>query len=190
MRDFIYTFIPLFVAMDIGGLIPVYLALTRNLSVAEKHRVGVQALSTGFAISLAFIVAGRFIFSVLGISVADFEIAGGLVLLVLAVVDLVRSGGKEAAPGRNVGPVPLGTPLLVGPAVLTTLLILTSLRGYPMTLLALAVNFALALFAFQFSQRLVLWMGENGLRATSKVISLFLAAIAVSMIRRGIFSLR
>ena len=75
--------------------------------------------------------------------------------------------------------------LIIGPAVLTSLLILISLRGYTMTLLALMANLLLVSMAFKISGRLVKLIGQDGLRATSQVVSLFLAAIAVSMIRRG-----
>jgi multiple antibiotic resistance protein len=188
-HNFIYSFIPIFVAMDIGGLIPVFLTLTQDLTPQQKRQVSAQALVTSFLISVAFIVAGQFIFKVLGISSADFLIAGGVLLLVFAIVEIVRGEQKITASGIHVGIVPLGIPLIIGPAVLTSLLILISLRGYSVTLLALMANLVLVGLAFKVSHRLAKWIGQDGLRATSQVVSLFLAAIAVSMIRRGIESL-
>ena len=185
-RNFIYTFIPIFVAMDVGGLAPVYLSLTKGLSPQDRKRVNWQALSTALVISLIFIGVGRFIFDVLGITSADFEIAGGLLLLVLAIAEILQLGAHDPVPDAHVGPVPLGTPLIVGPAVLTSLIILIDQRGYAVTLLALLVNLAIVAVAFRQSQRLVQAIGEDGLRAASRVVGLFLAAIAVSMIRRGI----
>lgn len=190
MRDFIYSFIPIFVAMDIGGLIPVYLSLTKDLTAKERRHVSLQALMTAFFISILFVLAGQLIFRVLGITASDFQIGGGLLLLVLAIIEMVRGEHPFGPSGLQVGVVPLGIPLIVGPAVLTSLLILIDLRGYTMTLSALMVNLALVALAFRFSQRLVKRMGQNGLRATSQVVSLFLVAIAVSMIRRGLESLR
>lgn len=184
-KDFVYSFIPIFVAMDIGGLIPVYLTLTKELSPTQKRTVSLQALFTAFLISIAFIVAGKFVFQVLGITTFDFQIAGGVLLLVLAVIEMVRGEHQGLTAGANVGAVPLGTPLIVGPAVLTSLLILISLRGYAATLSALFANLVLVWLAFRNSHRLVKLIGPNGLRATSQVVSLLLAAIAVSMIRRG-----
>jgi multiple antibiotic resistance protein len=188
--DFVYSFIPIFVAMDMGGLIPVFLTLTQDLTPREKRHVSGQALVTSFLISVVFIAAGQFIFRVLGISVADFLIAGGVLLLVFAIVEIIRGEQKIASSGIHVGVVPLGIPLIIGPAVLTSLLILISLRGYSVTLLALMANLVLVGIAFKGSHRLVKLIGRDGLRATSQVVSLFLAAIAVSMIRRGIESLR
>lgn len=190
LHDIVYSFIPIFVAMDIGGLIPVYLTLTKDLSPKQKREVSLQALFTAFFISIAFIVAGKFVFRVLGITTYDFQIAGGVLLLVLAVVEIVRGEHRGITAGANVGPVPLGTPLIVGPAVLTSLLILISLRGYAVTLSALIANLILVWLGFQYSHRLVKIIGQNGLRATSQVVSLLLAAIAVSMIRRGLLSPR
>ena len=190
LTNFVYSFIPIFVAMDIGGLIPLFLTLTKDLTPEEKRQVSWQALVTSFLISVAFIVAGQFIFRVLGISSADFLIGGGVLLLVFAVVEIIRGEQKISPSGIHVGVVPLGIPLIIGPAVLTSLLILISLRGYSVTLLALMANLVLVSIAFKSSYRLVKLIGQDGLRATSQVISLFLAAIAVSMIRRGIQSLR
>jgi len=190
LTNFIYSFIPIFVAMDIGGLIPVFLTLTQGLTPEEKRLVSWQALVTSFLISVVFIAAGRFIFRVLGISAADFLISGGVLLLVFAVVEIVRGEQKIVASGVHVGVVPLGIPMIIGPAVLTSLLILISLRGYSVTLLALMANLVLVSIAFKISHRLAKLIGRDGLRATSQVVSLFLAAIAVSMIRRGIESLR
>jgi len=190
LRDFTYSFIPIFVAMDIGGLIPVFLNLTQNLTPKQRRQVSAQALATAFLISVVFIIAGQFIFNVLGISAADFKIAGGILLLVFAVVEIVRGEQQILPSGVHVGAVPLGIPLIVGPAVLTSLLILISLRGYSVTLLALLANLALAGIALKASHRLVKLIGQDGLRAASQVVSLFLAAIAVNMIRRGLESLR
>ena len=97
---------------------------------------------------MAFLLAGEFIFKVLGISAADFKIGGGVLLLVFAITDLIRGEEKIAASGMQVGAVPLGTPLIIGPAVLTSLLILISLHGYGVTLLALMANLLWSVLPF------------------------------------------
>jgi multiple antibiotic resistance protein len=183
--DFFYTFIPIFVAMDVGGLVPIFLNLTKELTAEQRRLVSLQALFTAFLISVLFIAVGRLVFHVIGISVADFEIAGGLLLLVLAVIEMLQGENKRLTGGIHAGPVPLGTPLIAGPAVLTSLIILVSLRGYFVTFTALVANLVIVSIAFQQSRWIARVIGEHGLRASSQVISLFLAAIAVSMIRRG-----
>lgn len=184
--NFVYAFIPIFVAMDISGLIPIFVSLTRGLPDHQIRRVALQALGTAMAISIAFLGVGKFIFQVLGITVADFQIAGGLLLLMVGMLEIFHGGATEMRlPNPDVGPVPLGTPLIVGPAVLTSLLILVPLHGYPATLTALFVNLLLVGAALHEGRQLVRLVGDQGLRAVSQVIGLFLAAIAVSMIRRG-----
>jgi multiple antibiotic resistance protein len=184
--NFIYTFIPIFVAMDIPGLVPIFVSLTEGLPPVQTKRVALQALMTAFAISLLFILIGKSIFKIIGITISDFQIAGGLLLLMVGMREIFQGGGPPRVPNPNVGPVPLGTPLMVGPAVLTSLLILIPLRGYTATLSSLIVNLILVGMAFRQGERLTKWFGAHGLRAVSQVIGLFLAAIAVSMIRRGL----
>lgn len=183
--SFGYAFIPIFVAMDIPGLVPVFVSLTQGLTPRETRRVALQALLTALVISIAFILVGKFIFRVLGITASDFQISGGLLLLMIGMLEIFQAGAPQRPPSPHVGPVPLGTPLMVGPAVLTSLLILVPLRGYAATLAALAMNLLLVGSAFRGSRLITQWVGEHGLRAVSQVIGLFLAAIAVSMIRRG-----
>jgi len=185
-KDFLYTFIPILVAMDAVGLVPMYLSLTRGLSDEERKKVSVQALLTALVISVIFLGAGKLIFKAIGISLADFTIAGGVLLLVLSVIEMLNLSHAEKTSTPNVGMVPLGTPLIAGPAVLTSLLILSSYRGYAMTFLSLLVNLLIVAISFQQSRRLAQWIGEQGMRAFSQVISLFLAAIAISLIRRGL----
>jgi len=190
VADFLHAFIPIFVAIDIAGLVPVFLTLTQGLTVSQQRRVASQAVITALLIGLLFVGIGRWIFKLLGISVADFEIAGGLLLLVFAVVEILQRGPREQLPPNlAAGPVPLGTPLVAGPAVLTALLVLVPSYGYTVTVSVLILNLVLVALALYFSQYVVRVVHENGLRAISQVINLFLAAIGVSLIRRGLESL-
>lgn len=186
---FILTFIPLLVAIDVVGTIPFYLALTRGMNPVERHTTIWQSLLTAAVVSVAFIFIGKFILTVLGITVSDFKIAGGIVLLALAVLDLARTGRpeEELKPSQNlsIGVVPLGTPFLVGPAVLTTILILVDIHGHLMTVLAIVANLAIAALAFLGAEQLTRFLGEAGIRALSKIVYLLLAAYAVMMIRLG-----
>ena len=92
-------------------------------------------------------IGGRWLLSVLGAGVPDFLVAGGLVLLVLAISDLVVGGSHQArgSSGRpDFGAVPIGTPILAGPATLTTPLILVDRYGLPLALIALLANLLVA----------------------------------------------
>ena len=172
--------------MDLFGLVPVFLALTHGMSEMERRRVAYQAILTALLVSIFFLAVGTWIFKVLGISLADFQVAGGLLLLVFAVSEILNRSPRDEAPNFTAGPVPLGTPLIVGPAVLTSLLILTPLYGYTLTMSALCLNLALVALMLTFTRALSQGVGKNGLQAVSQVIHLFLAAIGVSLIRRGL----
>jgi multiple antibiotic resistance protein len=184
---FLQAFIPLFVAVDPVGLAAIFLALGRGTALVARQRIARQATLTGGAVALLFLFLGKGIFSALGITVSDFQIAGGLILFVLAARDLIHSAAEEPAPlVEGFGVVPLGMPLIAGPATIATLLLLANTVGVIPTLLALVANLALVAVAFAYSDWLGRKIGPTGLRAISKIISMLLAAIAVAMIRRGI----
>jgi multiple antibiotic resistance protein len=183
--------VPLFVAMDPLGALPLVLAWTGHLPTAERERQLRDALLTASAIGVIFAVGGGALLSLLGIGVADFLVAGGAVLLVLAVRDLALSGEEPRGQPAVVdfGVVPIGTPLLAGPATLTTILILVGKYGLLPTLLALGFNLLLAWWLFRQAGVVTRLLGQNGLRALSKIVSLVLAAIAVRLIREGVFTI-
>ncbi len=188
--EVLLCFVPLFVAMDAIGAVPVYLALTDGLSAEERGRVTRQSLVTALVVGAVFLAAGRPLFDLLNITVDDFKIAGGLVLLVFAILELV--GEQKSAPAGEsamVGVVPLGVPLISGPAVLTTLVILKDQFTVLPTALAFLVNVAIVGLAFFNSERLLRVLGPAGTKGLSKVTALILAAIAVMMIRVGVQSI-
>ena len=115
----------------------------------------------------------------------DFQVAGGLILLCLAVRELVGFGASDRGGGDEFGIVPLGMPLIAGPALLTALLILIDSVGIVFTLIALLINLGLVAIALCNADRFTRLMGRQGLRGVSKLIALLLAAIAISLIRRG-----
>ena len=182
------TFVPIFIALDAIGSLAIILTWTADLSEEEQRTTLRQALLTALGVGLAFILAGRAVFLLLGITVNDFLLAGGLVLLVLAVIDLVSSVPRESTgipSGGMFGVVPIGTPLLAGPATLTTILILSEKYGLLPTTISLVLNLMVAWYLFDNAARLTHLLGTGGLRAASKVISLLLAAIAIKIIREG-----
>ncbi|MDB6167290.1 MAG: multiple antibiotic resistance (MarC)-related protein [Verrucomicrobia bacterium] len=184
--DFLKAFIPLFVAIDPVGLAAIFLAMGGGVPAARRKTIANQAVWTGGLVALLFLFLGRTIFSALGITVSDFQIAGGLILFILAARDLVHSAAEEPAKlADDFGVVPLGMPLIAGPASITTLILLAQTLGTPVTLVALAANLVLVVLAFAYSSWIGRRIGTTGMRAISKIIALLLAAIAVNMIRRG-----
>jgi multiple antibiotic resistance protein len=195
MDLFLLGFIPLFVAIDVFGVLPLYMGITEGMDERSRRRLTTQATLTAFFISLVFLFAGKLLFSFLGITEADFRVGGGVVLLVLAVSDLVSSIDSERSPSpggvRNetVGVVPIGIPLIMGPAALTTILVLVDTYGYVVTVGSLLANLLLVWLVFRSAETMTRVMGRAGSRAVSRVAALFLAGIAVMMIRSGIQSM-
>lgn len=187
LTKFLQAFIPLFVAIDPIGLVAIFLGLGKNVAPAQRQKIADQATWTGGLVALGFLFLGQNVFKAVGISVSDFQIAGGLILFILAAKDLIQSATEPEKLPEDFGVVPLGMPLIAGPASITTLLVLaqTQAIGLGVTLVALVVNLGIVVFAFHYS----VWLGRKisatGLRAISKIVSMLLAAIAVNMIRRG-----
>lgn len=185
-ETFFRVFIPLFVAIDVFGVIPLYVGLTEGMEDAARRKLTRNAILTAFSISLMFLVAGKLIFEFLGIRESDFRVGGGVVLLVLAVHDLLFSTDQERSPDTIVGVVPLGIPLIMGPAALTTIILNVNAYGYVWAVLSLLANMLLVWVVFIRAGAIAGRLGKAGSRAVSKVVCLFLTGIAVMMIRSGI----
>src|SRR5512142_1095989 len=151
LQDFLLTFIPVFVAVDPIAVIPVYLRLVAAVPEEDRRAIVLEATLTGAAIGVSFLVLGRGVLDLLGIGVEDLQIAGGLLLLVLAIYEVLHPELPLRQPGSRLGTVPLGTPLIVGPAVLTTLLALPATRGYQITLGAFALSMVIVWVALRWA---------------------------------------
>ena len=130
LNDVIMAFIPLFVAIDVLGIVPLFVSLTTGMALKSKRRLIVEATMTAGAVALIFLVLGKVIFRFLGITENDFRVGGGIVLLVLAVMDLLFSTDERKAASSSVGVVPIGIPLIMGPAALTSIIIVVDAYGY------------------------------------------------------------
>ncbi|MBI2954605.1 MAG: hypothetical protein HYY30_09850 [Chloroflexi bacterium] len=175
--------------MDAIGATPLVIARTGELPLAEVRRQLRDAFLTALSLGTIFALDGRWFLDASGVDGPDFLIAGGLILLTLAVSDLVVGGGHEARgslPLPDLGVVPIGTPLPVGPATLTTLLVLVDRYGIVLTVFAFVVNLLIAWYLFRRAASIIQLFGRNGLRAASKAASLLLAAVAIKLIREGI----
>ncbi len=191
MQSFLLCFIPIFVAIDPIGIMPMYLSLTRDLDRHQRKIVARDSVLTACILGVIFVLAGKFIFEILGITVPDFAIAGGLLLFILSILDLLKEENLEVKKKQNysLGVFPIGTPIIVGPAVLTTLIILVDTQGFVSTLIAFGLNLLILGVVLYKADIILSFLGESGARAFAKVMSILLAAIGVMMIRRGIVEL-
>jgi len=189
MRNFWLAFLPMFVSMDPIGLIPFFVAFTSGAAKAKRERVIVHSVATALIVALAFLFAGRLIMQWLGVGIPDFLIAGGALLFVLALADLLAADKPSqtlSSTDETLGVVPLAVPMIVGPAVLATSQVLLSRYGLAITIASITANVLLTGLILQCSGFVVRLIGTAGTRVISKLAMLILAALAVMFIRSGL----
>lgn len=188
LESFLLCFIPLFVAIDPVGLLPIFAGVTLGRTPAQRRSLVVKAIPVAFAIGVVFFASGFRILRFMNIELSDLQIAGGILLFIFAMLDIVLPGKPAVQESESVGIVPLATPLIVGPAVLTLGLVLVQQHGLLLALTALIANLlilASVLFCADFVMRVV---PAPAMKAMSKVVMLLLAALGVSLVRAGVFA--
>jgi multiple antibiotic resistance protein len=188
-ESFIFTFIPLFIVIDALGTLPFVISSSEDMARHERQRMIHIAMLTATIVGFAFLFFGQFILDVLDISVGSFAIAGGLILLVLSIRYMTTGRMVELIKEEMVAVVPIGTPLTVGPATITTLLLLATQFPLYMVVISFILNLFIAWLIFLLSNHIVRFMGQGGIKAISRVFSLLLAAIAVGMVINGLYLL-
>jgi multiple antibiotic resistance protein len=189
LKPYILSFIPLFVAVDAIANIPIFLSLVEHSSKPAKKKIILDAVITATAVAVIFMSIGKWVFSLLGITIPDFQIAGGMLLFVISVRLLLPGAQKSlltSSSDKDVGVFPLGTPLITGPAVLTTTLMMMNSFGALATLVSLILNMFFVWLTLIKADSIIKIIGPSGTRAFSKIMYILLAAIAVMMIRHGI----
>lgn len=186
MTEFWLCFVPLFVAVDAFGVLPLFISLTDGMDAARQRAVILQSVMTAAIVALAFLGFGPVLLGFLGVTESDFMVAGGLLLLVFSLRDLLMEKKQGRHDPESMGAVPIGVPLITGPAVLTTCILLAGLHGRLVTGAALVINIAMAGVVFLFAHPLTKVLGRIGSKTLSKVFNLLLSAIAVMLIRKGL----
>jgi len=188
-RPYLLTFIQLFVAVDAIGNIPLFVSLVENTGKREKQRIIIESVTTATVLAILFMFVGKWVVRAIGITIPDFQIAGGLLLFVLSLRLLMpgsQKGFLSDGHFADVAVFPLGTPLITGPAVLTTTLMMLDSFGLGPTFVALVVNMAIVWLTLARADLVVKMIGLSGTRAFSKIMYILLAAIGVMMVRRGL----
>ncbi|MFC4058278.1 MarC family protein [Planomonospora corallina] len=190
IQFFVEALVTMFVIMDPPGTIPLFLAYTSGRGVTERRRVAWQAPIVAFCLIVVFAVFGQAILGYLHVEVPAMQIAGGLLLLLVALQLL--TGETEPPPGTmksnvNVALVPLGTPLLAGPgAIVATIVFSQQAVDKRGGILALALAIAavhLLLWVFmRFAVAIVRVVKENGIELVNRIAGMLLAALAVQLI--------
>jgi len=189
-KNIFLALIPLFVAIDIFGVLPIYLDFVKDTDIEEEKHIRKNSLITAFTVGVGFLLLGKSLFEVMGISIYDFEMAGGILLLIISINNLLSEKPKlyASADKADLGVVPIGVPLIVGPGVLTTLLIITGIYGYLVVTAAFIINLLIVYIVLKKTKLILKYLGKTGSNAAGKLAALLLAAYAVMMMRVGIIN--
>jgi len=187
LDHFLKSFIPVFIALDVLGVLPLYASFSMDLDEKRKKRVLRESIVTAFFVTIGFVILGNQILLYLNIAIEDFLIAGGVILFIIAARDLIGLNRDDLAGQEDLfAVVPLGVPLLAGPALLATSLIIFNTLGFAYVLVSVVLNLLIAGAAFRYSFLILRLVSRRWVVAMSKVFLLLLASIAVMFIRTGL----
>ncbi len=190
---FIVEFVALFFTLDVLGLIPIYISLTKDYNEKQKKRTVKKGIIIAFGILLFFALLGASILSIFGISIAAFRVGGGILLLLLAiemVLDKMDTSTPETG-GSDISVFPLAMPLLSGPASISMLIIFMKQAGgiferQMITIIALLINMIIGYFVLIFATKISKILGRTGINILNKIFGILLTALACQFIITGI----
>ncbi|MGD1100336.1 MAG: MarC family protein [Thermoplasmata archaeon] len=199
---YVAVFVTIFALVDPLGALPFFVSLTDGFSEADRSIVRRRAVIVLGSVLGVFALVGRFLFEAFGLTLAAFEIAGGILLFIVAYdmlhgevtrTKLTNEDREEAAARRDeIAVVPLGIPLLAGPGAISTVMIYEGSAGddpvmVAAVFLAIAVTTVLAFFILRYGQKIFRYLGKTGIMAMTRVLGLLLAAVGVQFVVNGIF---
>ena len=181
------TTVTLFVILDIIGLIPIYLSFLKNSSKRATEKCADKTIVFVIIILFAFLLFGAHILNFFSISIADFKIAGGIILIIVGIKFVlgmrVLPLGKRGL--QSFAAVPFATPLLVGPGTITTLIILVDTYGIFIPFIAVLVNILVIWVLLRHARVIFRLLGHQGSEVVTRIMGLFITAIALEFIRTG-----
>ena len=200
--DAVSAFVTLLVIVDPVGLAPLFVALTRDMTPAERRRVALTGVGVAAGILAVFGLGGRALLDFLGISLGAFRISGGLLLFLIALEMVFerRTRRREEKTGPDDGPeqdpavFPLATPLIAGPGAIATVMLLMSRHqgdwaGQAMVLGVSALVLGLVLAAFSVSGVIARLLGRTGVLVVTRLLGILLAALSVQFVLDGLAGL-
>src|SRR5208283_1552002 len=180
------AFVALFIIVDPFGNIHIFVGLTENITDAQRKKTYNTAILVGFALLLVFSFTGQEILSLFGLSIYSFEVAGGILLLIIAIRILISGFHESTESPESLGAVPIAIPLLVGPGAITTTIFNLQSYGTIITILAVVVVLALTWVILRFINGFYKVLGKTGAIVIARVMALLIAAIAVQYILTGV----
>jgi multiple antibiotic resistance protein len=178
--------VSLFIIVDPLGNLPILLSLTQNMTKDRRRKAFHTATLTGLILLLSFAIAGQQMLALFGVSLHNFMIAGGILLLIIAVRILIGGGWEEVITPESVGAVPIAVPLLVGPGAITTTIINIQAYGLTVTIASVLITFAFVWLTFRFVDSIYTFLGRTGSLVIARVMALLIAAIAVRYVLEGL----
>ena len=189
MQEIIEAFITLFVIMDPIGNIPLIIGLTKGMPIKEIKKNIDRAIFVAGVLLFVFLFFGLQIFDFFGVNPNSFQIAGGIILFAIGIMYVFGSSLKYVKSHSNDLSIPIGTPLLTGPGVIMTTMILVKESGPFVTVIAAFLTLLAAWLILMNSSRLYKILGEHWTNVISRVMGIILAAIAVEFIINGILNI-
>ena len=181
--------IALFIVVNPLGNVPIFVGLTKNMDPTQRRKTYQLATITGLILLTLFSLVGQNILVLFGIEWDSFLIAGGILLLIVAIRLLVTGGWSEHEnSSESVGAVPIGCPLLVGPGAITTSILNIQSFGILATLISVLLTFVIVWLILRFIDPIYRVLGKNGSLVITRVMALLIAAISVQYILDGIKS--
>jgi multiple antibiotic resistance protein len=177
----------LFLVVDPFGSIPLFMGLTEKMTKIERRKVFNTATLVSVILLLAFAFAGQQILSIFGVSLFSFEIAGGILLLIIAVKILI-SGSLEdmSSSPESMGAVPIAMPLLVGPGAITTTILNLQSYGIAITARSVLIVLLLTWFILKYVDLVYRFLGKTGAIVIARVMALLIGAIAIQYLLLGV----
>ena len=187
ITDLTRATIALFIIVDPFGNIPIFMGLTEKIPDAQRKKVYNTATLVGFALLLVFAFTGQEIFSLFGLSIYSFEVAGGILLLIIAIRILITGSMHENVESpESLGAVPIAIPLLVGPGAITTTIFTLQTYGTILAILAVLIVLSLTWIILRFINGIYKVLGKTGSLVIARVMALLIAAIAIQYILTGV----
>lgn len=184
LHNLLEATIALFIIIDPLGNLPIFIGLTGDKTKEERKKILKIVALTALVLLLIFTFAGTGILKIFKITISDFKIAGGLLLLAISLKILIV--GYVIPESEEIGVVPLACPLLVGPGAITTTMVFLGIYGLKITLVAILISFLLTSVILNFAENIYNFLGKTGALIISKIVAILISAIAVQYIRSGI----
>jgi multiple antibiotic resistance protein len=188
ISELVKAVIALFIIVDPLGNIPIFMGLTENVSADKKKKVFNTATIVGTILLLVFAFTGTEILTIFGLSIYSFEVAGGILLLIIAIRILILGSMHENVESpESLGAVPIAIPLLVGPGAITTTIFNIQLYETAVpAILAVLIVMAITWVILRYINGIYKFLGKTGSLIIARVMALLIAAIAVQYILTGI----